>query len=163
MYAPRNRFLGITPYLHYDDIVAMIDWLTRVFGFMERGRWLDAQGKVRNAELSVGNAEVWLDGDPDWWRKKGRRPEEWIGVWVDDVEAIFQAVTAAGVPVAPAEDKFYGVRVLEVRDPEGYTWGFLQRARYVAQIPPEPAPAARPEGRQAGELPAVRSVRAAET
>jgi hypothetical protein len=24
--------------------------------------------------------------------------------------------------------------VLEVTDPEGYTWGFLQRAAYVARI-----------------------------
>jgi hypothetical protein len=27
------------------------------------------------------------------------------------------------------------VRVLQVVDPEGYTWGFLQRAPYVAKHP----------------------------
>jgi hypothetical protein len=44
----------------------MIDWLTRVFGFKERGRWLDGQGLLSNAEVFVGSTEVWLDGDPDY-------------------------------------------------------------------------------------------------
>ena len=63
-----------------DDADAMIDWLTRVFGFTERGRWLDAKGNLRNAELYAGSAEVWIDADPEYWENKGRRPEEWIGV-----------------------------------------------------------------------------------
>jgi uncharacterized glyoxalase superfamily protein PhnB len=129
------QFTGITPYLHYDDVVTMIDWLTRVFGFTERGRWVDAQGKVRNAEICVGANEVWLDGDPDWWKHKGRRPEEWIGIWVDDVDAMFERVEAAGISADPPEDKFYAVRVLQVKDPEGYMWGFMQRGSYVARIP----------------------------
>jgi len=68
------RFLAITPYLHYENVAAMIDWLTRVFGFKERGRWLDGQGLLSNAEVFVGSTEVWLDGDPDYWKQKGRRP-----------------------------------------------------------------------------------------
>jgi uncharacterized glyoxalase superfamily protein PhnB len=129
------RFLGITLYLHYDDIVSVTEWLKRVFGFDEKGRWLDSNGRVRNAELSVGGTEVWLDGDPDWWRSKGRRPEEWIGVWVDDVDAMYARVKAAGIAVDPPESKFYAERVLQVADPEGYVWGFMQRAPYVARIP----------------------------
>jgi uncharacterized glyoxalase superfamily protein PhnB len=129
------KFTGITPYLHYDNVVSMIDWLTRVFGFTEKCRWVDAQGEVRNAELSVGETEVWLDGDPEWSRSKGRRPEEWIGVWVDDVDAMYARVKSAGISVEPPEKKFYAVRVLQVKDPEGYTWGFLQRSPYIARIP----------------------------
>jgi hypothetical protein len=49
MTANAPQFTGITPYLHYDDVATMIDWLTGVFGFTERGRWLDAQGGLRNA------------------------------------------------------------------------------------------------------------------
>jgi uncharacterized glyoxalase superfamily protein PhnB len=48
-------------------------------------------------------------------------------------------VKAAGLNPEPPESKFYAVRVLQVTDPEGYTWGFLQRAPYVARSPePEP-------------------------
>ena len=125
-------FGGVTPYLHYDDAAAMVEWLTRVFGFTERGRWLDQQGLVRTAELFAGETEVWLDGDPEYWSGKGRRPEEWIGVWVDDVDAMYERVTAAGITVDPPENKFYGIRVFQVTDPEGYMWGFMQRCAYVA-------------------------------
>jgi uncharacterized glyoxalase superfamily protein PhnB len=128
------EFEGITPYLHYDDVAAMIEWLTRVFGFTERGRWVNSQGALRNAELYAGNTEVWLEGDPEYWTQKGRRPEEWIGVWVDDVDAMYDQVKAAGVDTAPPEDKFYGIRVFQVTDPEGYAWGFMQRCAYVARF-----------------------------
>ena len=128
-------FQGITPYLHYDDLPAMITWLTRAFGFMEKGRWVNEAGTVTNAELLAGATEVWLDGDPGWWMSRRRRPEEWLGVWVSDVEAMHERVTAAGVSVSPPEAKFYGVRVLQVTDPEGYVWGFMQRAPYVARAP----------------------------
>ena len=129
------EFAGITPYLHYDDAATMIEWLTRVFGFTEKGRWVDAQGTVRAAELYVGATEVWLDGDPEWWKQKGRRPEEFIGVWVDDVDAMFTRVKSAGIAAEAPESKFYAVRVFQVTDPEGYTWGFMQRGPYVARLP----------------------------
>jgi predicted enzyme related to lactoylglutathione lyase len=77
---------------------------------------------------------VWLDGDPEYWKQRGRRPEEWIGVWVDDVDAMYARVQAAGVGAQPPENKFYGVRVFDVTDPEGYTWGFMQRCAYIAKI-----------------------------
>jgi uncharacterized glyoxalase superfamily protein PhnB len=134
MTADTPQFQGITPYLHYDDVASMIDWLTSVFGFVERGRWLDAQGVLRNAELWAGDSEIWLDGDPDYWKQKNRRPEEWIGVWVDDVDAMYGRVEAAGVITAPPENKFYGIRVFQVVDPEGYTWGFIQRSPYIARF-----------------------------
>src|SRR5262245_26244457 len=135
MNSERIGFHGITPYLHYDKVVEMIDWLTRVFGFKEKGRWVDSKGVVRNAELLAGSSEIWLDGDPDWWKQKGRRPEEWIGVWVDDVDEMYARVKSAGISVNPPENKFYAIRIFQVTDPEGYTWGFMQRAPYVSRIP----------------------------
>jgi hypothetical protein len=35
---------------------------TRVFGFEEIGRWANADGKIHNAEMRVGDTELWLDG-----------------------------------------------------------------------------------------------------
>lgn len=133
---PAVAFRGITPYLHYDDIVPIIEWLTSVFGFVEKGRWVDAKGTVTNAELVAGPTEVWLDGSPHWWETRGRRPEEWIGVWVDSVDAMYERVKAAGLQPKPPEDKFYAVRMLQVTDPAGYTWGFMERAPYLAAHPP---------------------------
>jgi uncharacterized glyoxalase superfamily protein PhnB len=128
-------FSGVTPYLHYADLPAMIEWLTRVFGFVEKGRWQDETGATTNAEILAGTCEIWLDGTPDWWARRGRRPEEWIGVWVDDVAAMHERVVRRGIDAKPPEHKFYGVRILQVTDPEGYTWGFMQRSPFMARSP----------------------------
>ena len=128
-------FAGFTPYLHYSDLVAMIEWLTRIFGFVEKGRWVGDTGHVTNAELLAGSAELWLDGDPNWWKTRNRQPEEWIGVWVNSVDAMYERVSRSGVTVEAPELKFYGVRILQVTDPEGYRWGFMERAPYVARSP----------------------------
>jgi uncharacterized glyoxalase superfamily protein PhnB len=48
------EFVGITPYLHSEDILGAIEWLTWMFGFVEKDRWLDADGRFTNAELIVG-------------------------------------------------------------------------------------------------------------
>jgi uncharacterized glyoxalase superfamily protein PhnB len=129
------EFVGITPYLHYEDILGAIEWLTRVFGFVEKGRWLDADGRVTNAELIAGATEIWLDGRPGWWQAQGRRPDTWIGVWVSDVDAMGTRIVQAGIEAGPPQHKFYGVRMLQVADPEGITWGFMQRAPFVAGHP----------------------------
>ena len=121
-------FSGFVPYLHCEDAVAMLEWYARVFGFEEKARWPDASGAVRNAEMVVGDTELWLDGSgPGWWANKGRGPEQWIGVWVDDPDAMWERVRAAGIDTEAPEDKPYGVRVLSVTDPEGYSWGFMRR------------------------------------
>ncbi len=121
------EFRGSTPYVYYDDAAAMADWLTRVFGFEESRRHRDGEGRVRNVELRAGQAEVWLDGMADH-RRSANRPPEWIGVWVDDVDAMYERVRAAGARAEPPEDKPYGVRMLNVTDPEGVTWGFMRRS-----------------------------------
>lgn len=58
------KLAGITPYLHYDSLLPMVEWLTRVFGFTEKGRWLNAAGIATHATLLAGSTELWLDGDP---------------------------------------------------------------------------------------------------
>ena len=118
-----SPYRGIVPYLFYDDAEAAIEWLVRVFGFEEGGRWTNDEGRVQNAELRVGDTEVWIDGG-------GRDPNaktRWIGIWVDDVDAIYAAVTAAGVEVPAPVDRDFGVTMLTVADPEGTQWGFIKR------------------------------------
>jgi len=71
----------------------------------------------------------------DYRQKRGRQPEEWIGVWVNDVDAMHTRVVAAGLSPKASESKFYGVREFQVTDPEGYTWGFMQRSSFTARHP----------------------------
>jgi uncharacterized glyoxalase superfamily protein PhnB len=121
-------FGGLTPYLHYEDAEAALDWLARVFGFDEIARYVDGDGRVREAEMHVGDAELWICGhDPGYWTGKGSRPEQLVIVWVEDVDALHARVTAAGVDAPAPVDKPYDVRTFGVADPEGYEWGFMRR------------------------------------
>ena len=120
-----NDYKGIVPYLFYDDAEAAMIWYERVFGFEEIGRWKDESGKIHNAEMRVGNTEIWLDGS-------GRRKDTddrptWIGVWVDDVDVVYARIQAAGVACDPPVEREFGVRMLNVADGMGYLWGFIRR------------------------------------
>ena len=124
--APRS--VGLTPYLFYDDAAAMLEWYTRVFGWVEIGRWPGEDGRVRNAEMAVEGGELWLDGGGwRWFDASGERVSVWTGVWVDDVDAVHARVRAAGVEVDPPVTRDFGVRMLTVTDPAGYQWGFQMR------------------------------------
>lgn len=120
-----SDYQGIVPYLFFDDAEAAMDFYSRVFGFSEIGRWKNDEGKIQNAEMRVGNTEVWLDGG-------GRRQDNddrptWIGVWVDDVDAVYERITAAGVECEAPVTREFGVRMLNVPDGMGHLWGFIRR------------------------------------
>lgn len=120
-------FLGITPYLYYDDLAAAIGWLERVFGFKCRSTYADEHGGLTNAELLVGEQELWLDGYPGYWAERGGGPDQWIGIWVDSADRMYERVVEAGVDCGRPGDRPHQVRELQVRDPQGFVWGFLER------------------------------------
>jgi len=117
------KFLGLSPYLYYEDAAAALDWLTRVFGFTEEVRYLNPEGTVAEAEMTVGDARLMLAGKAPW---RGEGAGQLLIVHVDDVDAHHARVTAAGVPAEPPEVKPYGPRVYGVADPWGHQWSFWQ-------------------------------------
>jgi len=70
---------------------------------------------------------------------RGPRDAEGTGqqliVHVDDVDALYARVTAAGVEATPPEDKPYGPRLIAVTDPWGYQWSFWQQVRDDVELP----------------------------
>jgi uncharacterized glyoxalase superfamily protein PhnB len=121
------RFLGITPYLHYEAAGDMLDWLSRTFAFEERARYVDADGVVREAELALGDHQIWLCGhDIGALSERSADRDQLTLIWVDDVEAHHAHVVAAGVEAPSPEDKSYAVRMYSVKDPQGYEWAFVQ-------------------------------------
>lgn len=120
-----TAYKGIVPYLFFDDADAALAWYSRVFGFEEIGRWTNDDGQIQNAEMRVGETELWLDGSGR--RKDTDERPTWIGIWVDDVDAIYQQVQAAGIECEPAVDREFGVRMLTVPDGMGHLWGFIRR------------------------------------
>ena len=124
---------NLVPYLFYDDIEAMLGWYSRVFGFVETGRWPGPDGAVHNAEMLVGDTELWMDGGP---RHRlvdaqGDAASTWVGVWLEDraaVDGMYDHVVSEGVqPTQAPHDRPFGIRTFDVEDPEGYTWGFMCR------------------------------------
>ncbi len=120
-----EQYKGIVPYLFFDDAEAAVTWYSKVFGFEEIGTWKNDDGKIQNAEMRVGTTEIWLDGG-------GRREynddrPNWIGIWVDDVDAVYAQVQAAGVECEPPVTREFGVQMLTVDDGMGHLWGFIKR------------------------------------
>ena len=123
---------GLVPYLHCPDAGALADFLVAHLGFAERGRWLAADGTVRNIELDHGATEVWLDGDAAWWAEHddGTAARHWTGIWVDgldDVDAAHARLTAAGIEVSDPVTREFGVRMCELTDPAGHRWALMAR------------------------------------
>src|SRR5690606_41839405 len=66
------RYLGLAPYLYYTDATEAVEWLTRVFGFREKVRYVDAAGEVFQATLLAGDAEIQVTAvDSTYWEAKG--------------------------------------------------------------------------------------------
>lgn len=119
------NYQGIVPYIFVDDAEVALEWYSRVFDFKGIGRWPDESGKIRNAEMKVGDTEVWIDGSGQL-NKQDDRPI-WIGIWVDDVSAIYERLKSQGVNCDPPVDREFGVRMLTVDDGMGHLWGFIKR------------------------------------
>jgi uncharacterized glyoxalase superfamily protein PhnB len=133
------EFTGVVVGTKYEDANGMLDWLARVFGFRERARYVDKDGKVIQAEMLIGDTELWFSGHEPGSLWGDGKADQFVGVWVDDVDAMHRRVTAAGVEAEAPVDRDYDVRSFNVTDPEGYLWGFMKRLGkgYVQRIPTE--------------------------
>ncbi|SFP39362.1 Uncharacterized conserved protein PhnB, glyoxalase superfamily [Amycolatopsis arida] len=138
---PGPRYLGLAPYLYYGDATEAVEWLTRVFGFTEKVRYVDAAGAVFQATLLVGAAEVHITGvGADYWAAKGvDGPVGQLNVvYVDDVDAYYERVCAAvgeQAEVSRPQDQPYGARVFSVQDCGGNSWSFWQRISDTVELP----------------------------
>jgi PhnB protein len=139
---PPEGYGRVTPYLYYKDSAAALDFLTSAFGFTEKVRMADENGRVTHAEVAFGDGVV-MFGSPG---EDYKSPQELGGatqlvyVYVDDVDTHFEHAKSAGATVVrEPEDQFYGDRSYVVTDPEGHEWSF---ATHVSDPSPEEMQAA---------------------
>jgi PhnB protein len=134
-----DGYRRVTPYLIVSGASDAIDLYTKLFGATERMRMPMPDGKVGHAELELGDSVIMLaDEFPDMGIKSptsiGGSPVN-IHVYVEDVDATFDAAVTAGAEVLqPLENKFYGDRSAQVRDPFGHIWSI---ASHVEDVPPD--------------------------
>ena len=94
---------------------------------------LDKHGPLLHAEGRLGPARIMLGApgpDPAY---GGPQPEgrtaAMVLVYVDEVDALFDRVVAAGATVlAELADKAYGDRLFGITDPQGHCWYFHKRS-----------------------------------
>jgi PhnB protein len=111
-----------SPYLCVDCADAAIAFSTDVLGATERMRLGGPDGKLGHAELRIGDSFVML---PDEWPEMDvRGPQSYrgtavtIGVYVDDVDAVFaRAIARGSTAVRPVEHHFSGDRSWQFIDP----------------------------------------------
>ena len=129
----------VTPYLHVSGAAAAIDFYTKVLGAEERMRMPAPEGKIGHAEITIGDAVVMLaDESPDVGalspKTVGGTPVT-IHVYVEDVDATFEAALAAGATAGrEPENQFYGDRSAGFQDPFGHQWSI---ASHVEDVPPD--------------------------
>lgn len=134
-----DGYQHVTPYLCVDGAAAAIEFYESVLGAKERMRMPSPGDKVGHAEIQLGESIIMLaDEHPD----LGVRSPKTIGgtpvtisVYVEDVDAVFDAAVAAGATaLQPVENQFYGDRSGQFEDPFGHRWNV---ATHVEDVPPD--------------------------
>lgn len=121
----------VTPYLTVPDLPAMIEFMKAAFGAVQTEGVEDASGKVRHAEVRIGDSMVMIGQARDDWKA---RPAA-LYLYVEDCDAMYQKAIAAGAKslMEPAT-AFYGDRSGGVEDAQGNYWWI---ATHVEDVSPE--------------------------
>ena len=134
-----DNYPRVTPYLYIDGAAEAIEFYEKVLGAKVRGRMDGPDGKVGHAELELGDSLIMLaDENPEIDVRSpkaiGGTPMA-IHVYVEDVDAVFEAAVSAGAkPLGTVENQFYGDRSGQFEDPFGHRWSV---ASHVEDVSPE--------------------------
>jgi len=117
-----------TPYLIIKEAARAIEFYKKAFGATELMRMAQPDGKVRHAEIKIGDSPIMLADEfpeyPDMLSPQSRGGSTvYIYLYVKDVDRVFNQATAAGAKaLQPVKDQFYGDRSGAVTDPFGHVW-----------------------------------------
>jgi uncharacterized glyoxalase superfamily protein PhnB len=139
---------AIIPMMAYQDVASALEWLAKTFGFRERMRFEDPDGRITHAEMELGGGVIMLANPTPEYQSPRRHRETcelarawsrvpWVIdgllVYVDDVDEHFGRAKAAGATIlSEPEDQTYGDRNYRVEDLEGHRWMFATHLRDVS-------------------------------
>ncbi|MFG1907680.1 VOC family protein [Kribbella sp. NPDC048928] len=127
---------SVTPYIVAKGADRFLEFVERTFEVRASGRFLNEDGTVGHAEITVGESVLMtFDAAADW-------PDtpSFLSVYVDDVERTYQRALDAGASVV-TELMYSGItgdRGGRVQDPVGNIW-WLQT--HVQDVDPSTLPA----------------------
>jgi PhnB protein len=136
------NYPDVIPMIAYEDGPKAMDWLSSAFGFKERARMLDQDGRLSHGEMEAGDGVIMLaTPTPDYQGPRHHREDcepaqKWsavpyivdgVLVYVEDVDAHFARAKQQGAAILTrVEADQYGKRY-RAEDPEGHRWMFMQR------------------------------------
>jgi PhnB protein len=108
----------IMPYLLIQDVEGLIRFMQDIFGAEEKLRHVDDDGRIRHAEITLGDSTVMIGGATEEWTAMPAS----LFIYVDDVDSAFKkAIEAGAKSIIDPADKEYG-RTCGVEDRWGVTW-----------------------------------------
>lgn len=137
-----DRYPAVMPMIAYENGPAAMDWLATAFGFRERARMVDDDGRLGHGEMEAGDGLIMLATPSINYRGPKRHREQcelarsWhdvpyiidgVLVYVDDVDAHFERARAAGATILSAVEEGGVGKRYRAEDIEGHRWMFIQR------------------------------------
>ncbi len=117
-YKPEG-YTSVAPYLVVDGAVRTINFLVRVFDATELRRYPTPDGRIRHAEVRIGDTVVMVADGNAGWPPIGAH----VHVYVPDVDAAYERALAAGaMSVQAPVKKDDADRRGGVKDAGGTTW-----------------------------------------
>ncbi len=129
--------------ISYADGIAAMDWLAKAFGFTERTRMVDEDGRLSHGELEAGEGGVIMlaSPPPDYegpkhHRETCKQARKWstvpwiidgVLVYVDDLDAHQARAKAAGATILSEIEADSPGRRYRAEDLEGHCWFFFER------------------------------------
>jgi PhnB protein len=138
--------MDVVPMLAYADGPGAMDWLAEAFGFVEKTRWLDDNGRLGHGEMTTGNGLIMLatpspeyEG-PRQHREHCERARAWstvpyvlngVLVYVEDIDEHYERAKGAGARILSELEQGDPGRRYRAEDLEGQRWMFMERSQPV--------------------------------
>jgi uncharacterized glyoxalase superfamily protein PhnB len=132
----------VIPMIAYEDGPRAMDWLANAFGFRERARMTDPNGRLSHGEMQAGEGVIMLaTPSPDYRGPKSHRESceqarKWssvpyiidgVLVYVKDVRDHFEHARKAGANILSEPKEDSNGKQYRVEDLEGHRWMFMER------------------------------------
>jgi len=136
------EYPSVIPMIAYEDGPVAMDWLARVFGFAERARLIDGDGRLSHGEMVIGDGVIMLATptpqyqSPRHHRVECERARAWSEVpyiidgalvYVDDAATHFERAKAGGATILSDLERNEHGTLYRAEDLEGHRWMFMQR------------------------------------
>jgi len=136
------NYPDVIPMIAYEDGPKAMDWLSSAFGFTERARMLDKDGRLSHGEMQAGKGVIMLaTPTPDYQAPRHHRESceparKWstvpyivdgLLVYVDDVDAHFGRAKQNGATILSGVETSQNGKLYRAEDLEGHRWMFMER------------------------------------